>query len=160
MILNNLPWYIPFPGLKSAFVFLPEMKLDLIGESIHMLAVEFYQATTSCFATLLYSGPLCSTCQCGFSLPTRPWLPQAYLCWRLSDEQKPIKVFKWMLLFSVHTIEIFHVFNWQSVKELAKNDNEPRGAINTATLSNNRNTENNTQSSTNQSENVMDLVIS
>lgn len=95
--------------------------------SLHiLLAVEFYQATTSCFATLLYSGPLCSTCQCGFSLPTRPWLPQAYLCWRLSDEQKPIKVFKWMLLFSAHTIEIFHVFNCQPVKDLAQNDNGPR----------------------------------
>lgn len=119
----------------------------LLGSLPILLAVEFHQATTSCFATLLYSGPLCSTCQCGFSLPTRPWLPQAYLCWRLSDEQKPIKVFKWMLLFSVHTIEIFHVFNWQSLKELAQNDNKPRGAINTATLSHNGNTQNNTRSS-------------
>lgn len=102
------------------------------------LAVEFFQATTSCFATLLHSGPLCSTCQCGFSLPTRPWLQQAYLCWRLTDEQKPIKVFKWMLLFSVHTIEIFHVFHWQSVKELAQNDNKPRRTISTTTFSERR----------------------
>lgn len=95
--------------------------------SLHiLLAVESYPATTSCFATLLYSGPLCSTCQCGFSLPTRPWLRQAYLCSRLCDEQKPIKVFKWMLLFWVHTMEIFHVFNWQSVKELAQNDNKTK----------------------------------
>lgn len=80
--------------------------------SLHtLLVVEFYQATTSCFATLLHSGPLCSTCQCGFSLPTRPWLQQAYLCWRLSDEQKPIKVFKWMLLFSAHTMGIFYFFS-------------------------------------------------
>lgn len=117
-------------------------------ESLHIqLAVEFYQSTTSCFAALLYSGPLYSTCQCGFSLPTRPWLQQAYLCRRLCDEQKPIKVFKWMLLFSVHTMEIFHVFNWQSVKELDQNDNKPRRAINTTTLSDNGNTPNNTRSS-------------
>lgn len=42
----------------------------------------------------IHSLLFCSTCQCGFSLPARPRLEQAYLCRRPSDEQKPIKVFR------------------------------------------------------------------
>lgn len=90
-----------------------------ISECLH-IPLTRWQLHVSLF---IHSVLFCSTCQCGFSLPARPRLEQAYLGRRPSDEQKPIKVFRWMLLFWVATIAIsfyYYFSNWPSTKNSLK----------------------------------------